>query len=59
MLEAGLVPSKGEARRLVTQGGVSVNDEKVTDPAKTFTKADLQDAVIKKGKKNFYKIIIK
>ena len=59
MVQGKIAPSKSEARRLVMQGGVLVNDEKVTDIAKTFTKQELTDAVIKRGKKNFYKIIIK
>ncbi len=60
MMLAGLVPSKGEGRRLVQQGGVSVNDEKIVDPAKRFTKAELEGdgIVIKKGKKIFHKITI-
>ena len=61
MLKAGLIPSKGEGRRLVQQGGVSVNDAKVTDPMRLLTNDDFADgyAVIKKGKKVFHKIIIK
>ena len=60
MVSGGIAPSKSEARRLVTQGGVAINDNKVTDPNATFAKADLEgEPVIKKGKKNFYKIILK
>ena len=57
MLKCGLVPSKKEARRLVDQGGVAVNDEKVTDVSKTFTAADLSGdgLMIKKGKKKYHK----
>jgi len=53
MVNAGLAASKGEARRLVQQGGVSVNDQKVTDPTATLSEADFTDgvAIIKKGKK--------
>ncbi len=60
MLIAGLIPSKGEGRRLVQQGGVSVNDEKITDPAKYFTKADFEGdgIIIKKGKKVFHKVTL-
>ncbi len=59
MVTAGLVGSKGEARRLVIQGGVSVNDEKMTDPSKMFEKADFADGVIvKKGKKVFHKFTV-
>ena len=61
MLKCELIPSKGEGRRLVQQGGVSLNDEKVTDPTKTLTKDDFKDgfAVIKKGKKVFHKVVLK
>ena len=55
-----LCPSKGEARRLVQQGGVSINDEKVTDPSARLQKADFTDGyvIIKKGKKVFHKAMI-
>ena len=57
LVKCGLCPSNGEARRLVTQGGVSVNDEKVADPKAMI---DLSDAVIiKKGKKVFHKAVAK
>lgn len=58
MVKAGLVKSKGEARRLITQGGVSVNDNKVTaiDEVITCEDAD-KGVVIKKGKKIFHKIV--
>ena len=59
MLKAELIPSKGEGRRLVQQGGVSVNDEKVTDFAKEFTKEDFSaEFIVKKGKKVFHKITL-
>ena len=60
MVSAGLAASKGEARRLVQQGGVSVNDQKVTDPAATLSDADFADgaAIIKKGKKVYHKITL-
>ena len=60
MVAAGLVPSKGEGRRLVQQGGVSIDDEKVTDPTFSFTKDRLSGdgIVIKKGKKIFHRIVM-
>ncbi len=59
MVLAGIVPSKSEARRNVQQGGVSVNDEKVTDPNATISKDALKEGiVIKKGKKVFHKITL-
>ena len=61
MLKAGLIPSKGEGRRLVQQGGVSVNDAKVSDISKAFTAADFEKGhvIIKKGKKVFHKVVLK
>lgn len=53
-------PSKGEARKMISGGGVSVNKEKVTDPAQVFTREDLireKFLVAQKGKKNYYLII--
>lgn len=55
--KCGLIPSNGEGRRLIQQGGVSVDGEKVTDvfadiPASAFEKGYV---VIKKGKKVFHK----
>ena len=58
MVKAGLVKSKGEARRLITQGGVSVNDKKVSSIDEVITMDDAaKGAVIKKGKKIFHKIV--
>lgn len=56
MVKAGIIKSKGEGRRLITQGGVSVNDEKATDPNMSFTTDDFSNEIIvKKGKKVFHK----
>ena len=60
MVRCKLCKSNGEARRLIEQGGVSVNDAKVTDPKATVTAADFGEkgyVVIKKGKKVFHKAI--
>ena len=56
LVKCGLCPSKGEARRLVQQGGVSVNDTKVTDVNAQFCCRDCgaDGAIIKKGKKVFH-----
>jgi tyrosyl-tRNA synthetase len=60
MVKCKLSASKGEAKRLIQQGGVSVDDEKVTDFAKVITIEELKNGVmIKKGKKVFHKAIIK
>ena len=61
MVKAKLAASKSEARRLVVQGGVSVDDVKVTDPTQTIAKSVLEEkgfVVIKKGKKAFIKITL-
>ena len=59
MLKCGLIPSKGEGRRLVQQGGVSLNDTKATDPTMTLTAEDIGDGlIIKKGKKVFHKVTV-
>ena len=61
MLIAGLIPSKGEGRRLVQQGGVSIDGEKVTDFNMPVDKELFKnnEIIIKKGKKVFHKIILK
>ncbi len=59
MVACGLAPSKGEARRLVEQGGVSVDDVKVTDLTHTLTAEALKKGiVIKKGKKVFHRVFV-
>lgn len=59
MVLGGMVKSKGEARRLITQGGVSLNDEKVSDVYATVSKANLEaGAVVRKGKKVFRKFTL-
>ena len=59
MVTCGLAGSNGEARRLVQQGGVFVNDEKVPDHTYAVTGAMLADGVkIRKGKKVFHKAVL-
>ena len=59
MVKCGLAKSNGEARRLVQQGGVFVEDEKVTDAAMTVVEAQLKNGVvIRKGKKVFHKAVL-
>lgn len=59
LFKTGLAASKGEARRLVQQGGVSVNDTKVSDIATSFSADQLNKGlIIKKGKKVFHKVIL-
>ncbi len=57
LVSCKLAPSKAEARRLVQQGGVSVNDEKVTDVNAVIDLSN--EAILKKGKKQIVKLIKK
>ena len=53
-------PSKGECRKMVQGGGVSLNKEKVADPARTVGEADLiagKYLLVQRGKKNYYLVI--
>ena len=60
LFKAGMTKSKGEGRRLIEQGGVSVNDKKVASAVETVCAEDFSDGsiIVKKGKKVFYKIIL-
>ncbi|MBR5376638.1 MAG: tyrosine--tRNA ligase [Lachnospiraceae bacterium] len=59
VVSAGLAPTRSEARRLVQQGGITVDDEKITDIATSYTKDDIGSGlVIRKGKKGFKKITL-
>ena len=59
MVKAGLAASNGEARRLVVQGGVLVDGEKVAAPTVSFTADQLaKGIVIKKGKKVYHKVTL-
>ena len=59
LVAAGLAPSKGEARRLVQQGGISVDGEKVTDVSAAVNAEALgKGIVIKKGKKVYHRITL-
>lgn len=55
----GIAPSKGQSRTLVSQGGITLNDEKITDVNYTLSDKDFTEgyAILKKGKKIFYKLI--
>jgi len=60
MTKVGMTKSNGEARKAVQQGGVSVNDVKVTDPDYALTADALTEGVVvKKGKKTFHKLSLK
>ena len=54
--QAGLAPSKSEAKRLMAQGAVKINEVKVTDPFHILKKGE---HVLKIGKRKFLKVIVK
>ena len=58
IIKTGIAPSKGQARTLITQGGISLNDEKITDVNYVLSADDFKEgyAILKKGKKVFYKL---
>ena len=60
LVASGLVTSRSEGRRAIEQGGVTVNNEKVTDVAAAYEKSVFNDEfILKRGKKNFRKIVCK
>ena len=59
LVKAGLAPSNGEARRLVQGGGISIVDQKVSDPKQTVDAQTLKNGIIiKKGKKVYHKVTL-
>ena len=60
LVKSGLCDSKSDARRNIQQGGVTVDDKKVTDISKTYSADELKNGiVVRRGKKNFNKVILK
>lgn len=59
LVESKTVSSKSQARTLIDQGGISINDEKITDTKYVIKKSEFEDNffILKKGKKTFIKII--
>ncbi len=58
LTQSGLTQSNGEARRLVKQGGISIDDEKISDPMLEVSRADLEKGItVKKGKKVYLRVI--
>ena len=57
IMKAEFAPSRGEARRLITQGGVSIDGEKITDAKYSFSPE--KDFILKVGKRKFMKVIVK
>ena len=59
LVRSGLCASKSEARRNIQQGGITVNDEKITDISKSFGADELKKGIIvRRGKKNYSKVIL-
>ena len=59
LIKSGIAKSKGEGKRLIEQGGITINDEKVTDVfAAIDRKAFDGEVILKKGKKIFKKLVI-
>ena len=58
ILTVGMAPSKGQAKTLILQGGITLNDNKVEDISYKLSEDDFEDgyAILKKGKKVFYKL---
>lgn len=57
--EGKLCASKSESRRMIEGGGITLNDQKVTDFRRTITESDLVDnyVILRKGKKNYLKVV--
>ena len=59
LVRSGLCASKSEARRNIQQGGVTVDDEKITDISKSYSVDELKKGiVVRRGKKNYNKVIL-
>ena len=61
LCKAGLVQSRSEGRRAIEQGGVTVENDKITDVKVAFGKDTFagEGVVIRRGKKNFRKVVLK
>ena len=58
IIKAGFAPSKGQAKTLIAQGGITLDDEKITDLSYKITAKQLNDGVIlRKGKKSYCKLV--
>ena len=60
LVETKILPSKAEGRRLIQQGGLSINDKKVTDVNYVITSKDFEEnsMLVKRGKKNYNRIVL-
>ena len=55
LMETGMTTSKGEARRLIEQGGVKINDQKKTDPNEVIQISG--EVILQAGKRNFLRLV--
>lgn len=60
LTESEVFPSKSEGRRTIKQGGLTLNDEKITDIERVLERSDLEgkDGMVRRGKKNYYRITV-
>ncbi len=58
IIQVNFAPSKGQARQLINQGGITLNDSKISDTNYILSDSDFKDgfAILKKGKKSYYKL---
>ena len=56
LVKVNIAPSKSEARRLVTGNGISINNEKVSDPEMKIEESMIKDLIVSKGKKTHIKV---
>ena len=58
IIQTGIAPSKGQARTLIEQGGISLNDNKISDTTYILSSEDFKDgyAILRKGKKVYHKL---
>lgn len=59
IVDIGMAPSKGQAKTLIMQGAITLNDEKISDIGYTLKEEDFSNgyAIIRKGKKVYYKLV--
>ena len=59
LVKSGIAASKGQAKTLIAQGGIALNNEKIDDITYHLTDEDFKEgyAILKKGKKTFVKVI--
>ncbi len=60
LVTTGLAPSKGEARRLIQQGGITVDDQKIEEVTALITASDFEKGhvILRKGKKVYHKALL-